>query len=241
MDGTARSAAGRPPRAPQASPLRRLASAPTSGSKLRPPSRGRSPGGVGAASGAMGSEASRRRRSMSFESPGGGGNDALARSSSPQQPQPRLSAAPRGGGGIGGFRQSSVRVAVRCRPMGEEERRRGEPTAVSVSGRTVTLAGGPRAHSYGQRADDEGDPGAQVFAFDHAFGPESDQLEVFAACGAPLVKDLIGGFNATIFAYGQTGSGKSALLPAIAPQCLSCRPPSLLTRRAQSSAAQPTR
>ena len=96
--------------------------------------------------------------------------------------------------------------------------------ALSVSGQTVTLSGGSRAHSYAQaHAEDEVGANSQVFAYDHAFGPDTDQLSVFAACGAPLVKDLIAGFNATIFAYGQTGSGKthtmigSSLEPGLVP------------------------
>ena len=118
----------------------------------------------------------------------------------------------------GGFRQSSVRVAVRVRPSGNAH----ESAAVSVSGRTVTLTGGPLTHHYGKPG--EGKDDAQVFAYDHAFGPSADQLSVFAACGAPLVKEILEGFNATIFAYGQTGSGKThtmlgtALEPGLVPR-----------------------
>lgn len=97
---------------------------------------------------------------------------------------------------------------VRCRPVSESEKGHDDgSSAVTVSGRSVTLCPGPRAHSYA-KAGEEGDQ-SLVFAYDHAFGPTSDQLSVFAACGAPLVQELLKGFNATIFAYGQTGSGKT--------------------------------
>lgn len=113
-----------------------------------------------------------------------------------------------GGGNRSGndIRHSAVRVVVRCRPVAESERCGGSG-AVSVSGSTVTLCPGPRAHSYA-KAGDEGDQ-SLVFSYDHAFGPATDQLSVFAACGAPLVPELLKGFNTTIFAYGQTGSGKT--------------------------------
>jgi hypothetical protein len=40
-------------------------------------------------------------------------------------------------------------------------------------------------------------------------GEYSQQDEVFAAVGEPLVAEVLKGFNATIFAYGQTGTGKT--------------------------------
>ena len=49
------------------------------------------------------------------------------------------------------------------------------------------------------------------FHFDHIFGPESTQAEVFELCGKNIVLDVINGYNGTIFAYGQTGSGKLLL------------------------------
>ena len=242
-----------PSPAANVSPLRRVTSAPTkAGSKLRPPaSRSRSPGGAAdvMASGDFSGE--NRRRSSSFGSrsgsPSAGGFGVTPgrprRSNSPEstgQPLARsrspvaspLALLDEGGGASaprtasrassppasGGFRQSSVRVAVRVRPSGNAH----ESAAVSVSGRTVTLTGGPLTHHYGKPG--EGKDDAQVFAYDHAFGPGADQLSVFAACGAPLVKEILEGFNATIFAYGQTGSGKThtmlgtALEPGLVPR-----------------------
>ena len=49
----------------------------------------------------------------------------------------------------------------------------------------------------------------RCFAFDHAFGPESRQEEVYETCVRPLIKDCVKGYNCTVFAYGQTGSGKT--------------------------------
>eukprot|EP00908_Phaeocystis_cordata_P027103 Transcript_9641.p1 GENE.Transcript_9641~~Transcript_9641.p1 ORF type:complete len:556 (-),score=136.43 Transcript_9641:107-1774(-) len=99
--------------------------------------------------------------------------------------------------GDAGFRQSNVKVALRCRPLSGKERRAGEVAVVGVHEQTVTIL-------TGGEADD-----THVFAFDYAFGPEADQVSLFAACGAPLVEQLFEGFNATCFAYGQTGSGKT--------------------------------
>lgn len=47
------------------------------------------------------------------------------------------------------------------------------------------------------------------FAFDHAFGPDSEQSEVFENTTAFLLDGVLQGYNATVFAYGATGAGKT--------------------------------
>lgn len=50
--------------------------------------------------------------------------------------------------------------------------------------------------------------GAKEFSFDHVFGPESTQSDVFAKV-EPLVMSFADGYNSCIMAYGQTGTGKT--------------------------------
>ena len=47
------------------------------------------------------------------------------------------------------------------------------------------------------------------YEFDHAFGSDSTQIQVFSALGMQMLDKAFEGYNATIFAYGQTGSGKT--------------------------------
>jgi len=47
------------------------------------------------------------------------------------------------------------------------------------------------------------------FTFDHVFGINGNQEEVFQALGQDLLSSAFEGYNACLFAYGQTGSGKS--------------------------------
>lgn len=47
------------------------------------------------------------------------------------------------------------------------------------------------------------------FTFDKTFGPDSKQNEVYATVVAPLIEEVLAGYNCTVFAYGQTGTGKT--------------------------------
>ena len=44
--------------------------------------------------------------------------------------------------------------------------------------------------------------------FDQAFGPDSDQTDIYEHFYEKIPK-ILSGYNFTIFAYGQTGSGKT--------------------------------
>ncbi|KAI0217349.1 Kinesin- protein 11, partial [Massospora cicadina] len=48
-----------------------------------------------------------------------------------------------------------------------------------------------------------------IFRFDHAFGPQTTQGELFETVVSPILDEVLMGFNCTIFAYGQTGTGKT--------------------------------
>lgn len=47
----------------------------------------------------------------------------------------------------------------------------------------------------------------KTFTFDHVFGPNSKQLDVYNIVARPIVEAVLEGYNGTIFAYGQTGTG----------------------------------
>jgi len=48
-----------------------------------------------------------------------------------------------------------------------------------------------------------------VWAFDHAFGPDVDNAGVFEACCLDVVRSFCNGFNGTVLTYGQTAAGKT--------------------------------
>lgn len=47
------------------------------------------------------------------------------------------------------------------------------------------------------------------YQFNHVFGPDSRQVEVYQTVLEPLITEVLGGYNCTVFAYGQTGTGKT--------------------------------
>lgn len=41
------------------------------------------------------------------------------------------------------------------------------------------------------------------------FGQDTEQKHIFEIVSRPVIKNVLQGFNGTVFAYGQTGSGKT--------------------------------
>ncbi|KAJ2656276.1 hypothetical protein IWW48_005106 [Coemansia sp. RSA 1200] len=88
---------------------------------------------------------------------------------------------------------STVRVALRIRPLSPREHINGETECVTQ------LPGVPQIVIGADRA----------FTFDYVFSPEVSQEQVYNDAIRPLVTQFLQGYNATVLAYGQTGSGKT--------------------------------
>ena len=52
-------------------------------------------------------------------------------------------------------------------------------------------------------------PELHRFKFNHVFGPNAFQDQVFEKVAVRVIDNCLNGYNGTIFAYGQTGSGKT--------------------------------
>ena len=99
-----------------------------------------------------------------------------------------------------GGEETNIHVVVRCRSRNEREVRENSGVVVStegVRGKTVELAMGPSALSN------------KTYHFDKVFSPAADQAMLYEDVVAPVLDEMLKGFNCTIFAYGQTGTGKT--------------------------------
>ncbi|KAI8901006.1 P-loop containing nucleoside triphosphate hydrolase protein [Globomyces pollinis-pini] len=104
--------------------------------------------------------------------------------------------------------ESSVRVAVRVRPMAAKELLANSCSCVDFipGAPQLVVGGGPGC---GVGTDAVYGFAQKSFSFDYVFDDNSTQQELYTQCVLPLVLRFLDGFNATILAYGQTGSGKT--------------------------------
>ncbi|XP_069020167.1 kinesin heavy chain-like [Embiotoca jacksoni] len=87
--------------------------------------------------------------------------------------------------------ECGVRVMCRFRPLNEAEINRGDQYIPKFKeDDTVVITGKP-------------------YVFDRVLPPNTAQGQVYDQCAKQIVKDVLGGYNGTIFAYGQTSSGKT--------------------------------
>ncbi|XP_029981022.1 kinesin heavy chain-like [Sphaeramia orbicularis] len=87
--------------------------------------------------------------------------------------------------------ECGVKVMCRFRPLNDAEQSRGDKPVPKFSGEdTVVVSGKP-------------------YVFDRVLPPNTEQIQVYDTCARQIVKDVLGGYNGTIFAYGQTSSGKT--------------------------------
>ncbi|CAL8389080.1 unnamed protein product [Boreogadus saida] len=87
--------------------------------------------------------------------------------------------------------ECGVKVLCRFRPLNEAEITRGDKYIPKFKDDdTVVITGKP-------------------YVFDRVLPPNSQQEQVYDACAKQIVKDVLEGYNGTIFAYGQTSSGKT--------------------------------
>eukprot|EP00536_Pseudo-nitzschia_multiseries_P010966 jgi/Psemu1/204674/e_gw1.354.47.1 len=95
---------------------------------------------------------------------------------------------------------SSVQVVVRVRPLNEREKKHGTLPVVSAStsDKTVTVIKGTGSRQI-----------KSSYKFDNVFTSFSTQEDVFEATLQPIIRDVLMGYESTVFAYGQTGTGKT--------------------------------
>ncbi|XP_051523342.1 kinesin-1 heavy chain isoform X1 [Myxocyprinus asiaticus] len=87
--------------------------------------------------------------------------------------------------------ECTIKVMCRFRPLNSSEVMRGDKYIPKFQGDDNVVIGG------------------RPYAFDRVFQSNTTQEQVYNACAQKIVKDVLEGYNGTIFAYGQTSSGKT--------------------------------
>lgn len=98
----------------------------------------------------------------------------------------------------------NVRVAIRCRPLSDNEAKKGFHVVVHVDELNGEIRLQPEGSTQSAHSRDE-----RSYFYDNVFGMDSKQADVFNVVARPIVDFVLEGYNGTIFAYGQTGTGKT--------------------------------
>ncbi|RYY32176.1 hypothetical protein EON62_05680, partial [archaeon] len=99
--------------------------------------------------------------------------------------------------------KGNIRVFCRVRPLLAKEAAAGEVPVISATSNYEVAVLEAASERAGGRLME-----SKSFEFDHVFGADSKQIDLFDEV-QPLVTSALDGFHACIFAYGQTGSGKT--------------------------------
>ncbi|KAB0793661.1 hypothetical protein PPYR_13281 [Photinus pyralis] len=98
--------------------------------------------------------------------------------------------------------EERLMVAVRIRPLKSDEPQR---TLYAASKKSVVIEDDTDKNDvlrHKRGADKQ-------YSFDVVFSENTSQEEVYEVTTSSLVKDVLNGYNATVFAYGATGAGKT--------------------------------
>uniref|UniRef100_A0AAQ4NZ48 Kinesin-like protein n=1 Tax=Gasterosteus aculeatus aculeatus TaxID=481459 RepID=A0AAQ4NZ48_GASAC len=87
--------------------------------------------------------------------------------------------------------ECNIKVLCRFRPLNKSEIIRRDKFIPIFQGEDTVVLGG------------------KSYVFDQVFPTNTSQIQVYNTCAKQIVKDVLGGYNGTIFAYGQTSSGKT--------------------------------
>jgi len=93
--------------------------------------------------------------------------------------------------------EDNIRVVCRFRPLNSSEDKAGSKFIIKFPDEQCASVTG------------------KVYVFDKVLKPNVTQEQVYSAAAKNIVKDVLNGYNGTIFAYGQTSSGKTHTMEGV--------------------------
>lgn len=107
--------------------------------------------------------------------------------------------------------ENNIQVVIRSRRRSEREINDSSPIIVQMDGaksQDISIETSVPTSSLGVVTL----PPTRKYPFDVVFGPEASQELVYDTVVQPMLKEVLEGYNCTLFAYGQTGTGKTYVL-----------------------------
>lgn len=97
-----------------------------------------------------------------------------------------------------------IRVCIRVRPLSTKEVEEGHTAVVEVTQKGEIFVNKPFVNEQPKQ-----------FTFDVCYDKRASQVEIYNNTAAPIISNVLEGYNGTIFAYGQTGTGKTHTMTGV--------------------------
>ena len=116
------------------------------------------------------------------------------------------------------YQHSNILVALRVRPLTQKELLLSNISTIQISSNKLVSITIPQEYNYTQDGSKylNNEKNLEIskskkidYQFDLAFDENATQQEVYQYTTSSLIKNVLDGYNSTVFAYGATGSGKT--------------------------------
>ena len=118
------------------------------------------------------------------------------------------------------FNKNNIIIAVRVRPLNKKEIQDSSYKTISIISKDTLIISIPTEYSFNEERKNKSKKEKEnkinvtkekqeIFKYDFVFDENINQSQIYKYTSSNLIKQVIDGYNATIFAYGATGTGKT--------------------------------
>ena len=114
------------------------------------------------------------------------------------------------------FSKNNIIIAIRVRPLSKKELEDSDYKTISIISKDTLIISIPTEYSFNEEKKNKSEKKINVtkekqatFKYDFVFDENINQSQIYKYTSSNLIKQVIDGYNATIFAYGATGTGKT--------------------------------
>ena len=116
------------------------------------------------------------------------------------------------------FNKNNIIIAVRVRPLNKKEIEDADYKTINIIDKDTLIISIPTDYSIYEKGKNKSKKENKInvikekqatFKYDFVFGEDVKQKQIYKYTSSNLIKQVLEGYNATIFAYGATGTGKT--------------------------------